>query len=147
MPTTGVAAAQQTAQDFNMDARFGRNESLMEQIAPAERDEFALHHRGWGGAVRIADVEFGGMKSREDKDIDVIVRIGWYRPEQLELRSTTLRQQWHQKATAWELVAEKRIDGDIGLLGEEVVVQTPSAPRGPSQFPTVRLSGGDPQQD
>jgi hypothetical protein len=146
MPTTGIANCQQTAQDFNLDARFGRNESLMEQVAPAERDEFALHHRAWGDAVRVADVEFGGMKEH-GKTVDVIVRVAWYRPEQQELRRTTLKQEWSAKGTGWELAAEKRLDGDIGLLGEEVVIETPPAPKGPSQFPTVRLYGGDPQQD
>jgi hypothetical protein len=147
MPTTGIAAAQQTAQDFNMDARLGRNESLIEQVAPTERDEYALHHRAWGNGVRIADVEFGGMKKHGDQDVDIVVRITWYRPEQQELRNTTLKQQWHPKGIGWELLAEQRVDGDIGLLGEQVVIEAPPAPKGPSQFPTVRLTGSDPQQD
>ena len=34
-PITGLAQAQQTAQDFNLDARFGRNELVLDQISPA----------------------------------------------------------------------------------------------------------------
>ena len=56
LPPTGLQRGQQTAQDFNMDARFGRSELVMNRIAPAEREEYALHHRAWGSGVRVADV-------------------------------------------------------------------------------------------
>ena len=146
-PTTGLAQAQQTAQDFNLDARFGRNELVLDQIAPAEREEFALHHRAWGMAIRVADVELAGMKSHGDKNVDVIVHVSWYRPEQQELRNTTLQQQWRAKLGGWQLIGEKRVDGDIGLLGEAIVVQSPPELEQPSQFPTIRLGGSDPVQD
>jgi hypothetical protein len=146
LPSQGIAKAQETAQAFNQDARFGRNELVLDQIAPAEREEFSMHHRAWGVAIRVADVELAGIKKRGDKDVDVVVHVSWYRPEQQELRSTTLTQTWHNKIDNWELVGEKRMDGDIGLLGESVVIQAPSEPKLPSQFPTIRL-GGDPVQD
>jgi hypothetical protein len=145
-PTTGLAAAQQQAQTFNLDARFGRNELVLDQISPAEREEFALHHRAWGLAIRVADIELAGMKAHGDKDVDITVHVSWYRPEQQELRSTTLQQEWHSKTDGWQLVGEKRVDGDIGLLGEAIVIEAPSAPKTPSQFPTIRL-GGEPVQD
>ena len=130
-PDRGLATGrQQTAQDFNIDARFGRNEMLLEQVAPAEREEYALHHRAWGTEVRVADVEIAGMKSHGDKDVDVVVRVAWYRPEQQELRSTTLKQRGTPKGTGWQLVAEKRVDGDIGLLGEAVVIEAPDGAAG-----------------
>jgi hypothetical protein len=146
-PTTGLAQAQQTAQEFNLNARFGRNEMITEEIAPAARDEYALHHKLWGTEIRVADIEIAGMKSHGDKDVDVVVRVAWYLPEQQELRSTTLSQSWHAKGTGWELVSEKRAEGDMGLLGEAVVIEAPAQPRAPVQFPTVRLGGGDPVQD
>ncbi|HEY8089634.1 MAG TPA: hypothetical protein VIF09_17360 [Polyangiaceae bacterium] len=146
-PTTGLAQAQQSAQDFNLDARFGRNEMIMEQIAPAERDEYQLHHRQWGTRVHIADIEIAGMKKQDDKHVDVVVRVSWYLPEQQELRNTTLKQGWHAKTTGWELLTETRLDGDYGLLGESVIVAEPPAPSGPAQFPTVRLGSAQPVQD
>jgi hypothetical protein len=81
--------------------------------------------------------------------VDIIVHVSWYRPEQQELRNTTLQQQWRAKVTGWELVGEKRVDGDIGLLGEAVVLQGPVELKQPSQFPTIRLGGAapDPAQD
>lgn len=146
MPTTGLAAAQQAAQDFNLDSRFGRNEMVLEQVAVAEREEYALHHKAWGTTIRVADVEIAGMKAHGDKEVDIVVHVTWYRPEQQELESTTLKQGWHAKTNGWELVSEKRLDGDMGLLGETVVIEAPPAPRGPAQFPTVRLNGADPAQ-
>jgi hypothetical protein len=148
-PTTGLAQAEQTAQNFNLDSRFGRNELVLDQIAPAEREEFSLHHRAWGMAIRVADVELAGMKAHGTKDVDITVHVSWYRPEQQELRNTTLQQQWHAKLDGWQLVGEKRIDGDIGLLGEAIVLQAPTELKQPSQFPTIRLGGAEaePAQD
>jgi hypothetical protein len=147
MPTTGLAQAQQQAQAFNLDARFGRSELVMGQVAAAERDEYTLHHRAWGQDIRVADVELAGLKAHGDKNVDIIVRVAWYRPEQQELRTTTLQQEWRPKTDAWELVGEKRLDGDIGLLGEAVIFQQPDHPRPPSQFPTIRIGGNEPAAD
>ena len=140
-PPTALARAQQAAQEFNQDVRFGRSEMLLEHVAPAARDDFAARHRAWGAAVRVADLEMEGMRANGDRDLEVVVRVAWYRPEEQELRSTTIRQSWRDD-NGWQLVSERRIDGDVGLLGEQVVYQAPSGPQAPTQFPTVRLGGG-----
>ena len=118
---------------------------MLDQISPAAREEFSLHHRAWGVGIHVADIELAGIKAHGD-DADISVHVSWYRPEQQELRSTLLQQTWHHKTDSWQLVSEKRTDGDIGLLGEAVVIEAPTAPKGPSQFPTIRLSG-EPVQD
>jgi hypothetical protein len=145
LPPTGLQLGQQTAQDFNMDARFGRSELVMNRISPAEREEYALHHRAWGSGVRVADVEIVGTKPHGDADFDVFLRISWYRMDEQDLKSTTVKQSWHQKSDDWLLSGEQRLDGDLGLLGETVVVEQPSGPRPPAQYPTIRLgeSAGD----
>jgi hypothetical protein len=74
--------------------------------------------------------------------VEVIVRVAWYRPDQQELRMTTLTQSWRDK-DGWQLVAERRLEGDVGLLGEPVVYEAPRDPPSASQFPTVRLQGLD----
>ena len=140
-PPTALARAQQAAQEFNQDVRFGRSELMMEHVAPDARDEFAEHHRAWGTGVRLADMELAGIRPRGDHELEVIVRVAWYRPEEQELRTTTLEQSWRDKS-GWQLFAEKRRDGDVGLLGEHVVYEAPSAPRAPARFPTVHLVGG-----
>lgn len=145
LPPTGLQRGQQTAQDFNMDARFGRNELVMNRVAPAEREEYALHHKAWGSGVRVADVELVGIKPHGDADFDVFLRVSWYRMEEQDLKSTTLKQSWHQKTDDWLLASEQRLEGDLGLLGETVVVEGPAGPRAPAQYPTIRLgeSAGD----
>jgi len=145
LPPTGLQRGQQTAQDFNLDARFGRSELVMTRIAPAEREEYALHHKSWGSGVRVADIEIVGTKPHGDADFDVFIHVAWYRMDEQELKSTTLKQSWHQKSDDWLLASEQRLDGDIGLLGETVVVEQPAGPRAPAQFPTIRLgeSAGD----
>jgi hypothetical protein len=145
LPPTGLQLGQQTAQDFNLDARFGRSELVMNRVAPAERDEYALHHKAWGSGVRVADVEVVGIKPRGDADFDVFLRISWYRVDEQDLKSTTVKQSWHQKSDDWQLSGEQRTEGDVGLLGETVVVEQPTGPRAPAQYPTIRLgeSAGD----
>jgi hypothetical protein len=139
-PPTALARAQQAAQEFNQDMRFGRNQLALEHVAPAMRDAFTNQHRAWGAGVRVADIELAGLRPHGEHELDVIVRVGWYRPEEQELRTTTLQQNWRD-AEGWQLASETRLEGDIGLLGEPVVYEQPSGPRPASQFPTVRLSG------
>ncbi len=137
-PPSALARAQQVAQEFNQDARFGRTELTLEHVAPDARDDYAAHHRAWGSGVRIADLELAGMHTHGDHELYVSVRVSWYRPEEQELRTTTIQQSWRDTG-GWQLTAEKRVDGDVGLLGESVVYEAPSTPRPAKQFPTVHL--------
>jgi hypothetical protein len=143
-PPSALAQAQQTAREFNQDMRFGRDELVMERVAPTVRDDFAAHHHGWGSSVRLADVELAGIRPHGDHALEVIVRVAWYRPEQPDLRVTTLQQSWRE-VDGWQLTEEKRIDGDVGLLGERIVYEAPTVGRAPAQFPTVHLGGGAPE--
>ncbi len=137
-PPGSLASAQEAAQELNLNARFGRTEIAMDRVALDARDEFSAHHQGWGTTVRVADVELAGMQMHTEHDVDVLVHVSWYRPEEQELRNTTLKQAWRDQK-GWQLVAEKRVDGDVGLLGEPVVFEAPAEVRAPAQFPTVRL--------
>jgi hypothetical protein len=140
LPPGPLASAQEAAQELNLDARFGRSEIAMDHVAPDARAAFAAHHHGWGTTVRVADVELAGMRAHGERSVDILVRVAWYRPEEQELRLTTLKQGWRNE-NGWQLVAEQCVDGDVGLLGEPVVYQAPDAARAPAQFPTVRLGG------
>ena len=140
-PPTAIARAQQNAQELNEDMRFGRNELAIEHVAPTARDAFVARHRAWGAAVRLADVELAGMHARGEHDVDVIVRVAWYRPDQDELHVTTLKQLWSDTG-GWKLVGEQRLEGDIGLLGETIVYEAPAGSPHAAQFPTIRLGGG-----
>jgi hypothetical protein len=137
-PPGSVARARENAQELNLDARFGRTELALQHVAASAREDFVAHHRQWGAGVRIADVDFERMKPRGDHDVDIIVRVAWYRPEQQELLTTTVKQSWRD-AGGWQLVAEERLEGAVGLLGEPVVFQAPTEAREPARFPTIRL--------
>src|SRR5436305_1644171 len=113
---TDFARAQQLAQEFNTDTRFGRTDRLTDHISPNERDDYARHHRQWGGEIRLADLEIAGMTPRNESDLDVLVRVAWYRMSDQELHSTTLTQTWRTENLRWQLVKEQRFDGDVGLL-------------------------------
>jgi hypothetical protein len=141
-PPTPMAKAQEATQEFSVDLRYGRNEAALEKVAPSARDEFTAHHRAWGAGVRIAEVEITGMHLKGDRDVDVLVNVAWYRPDQQDLRATTIKQHWHDQ-NGWQLVKEERAEGDVGLLGETIVVERPAEAPVPAQFPTVRLRGGD----
>src|SRR5580704_5653736 len=78
-PTSSLARAQQTVQEFNLDTRFGGGDLVFERVAADARGEYVLHHRGWGGIVRVADVELAGMTPKGEHEINVLVRIAWYR--------------------------------------------------------------------
>jgi hypothetical protein len=139
IPPSGLALAQQTAQDLNVSERFGQSEEAMDHVAPEARDDFVTHHKDWGRTIQVADVELTGMHAHGEHDVDVLVRVGWYRATEQELRTTTVQQGWKDKK-GWQLVSEKRVDGDVGLLGEAVVYESPpQVERAPAQFPTVRL--------
>jgi hypothetical protein len=137
------ARAQEAARELNEHARFGRAELVMERVAAKERADFTKKHRGWGTDVRVADSEMAGFHMTGDSDAEVSVRVGWYRPDEQDLRVTVLRQKWHDHQGSWLLVGEERVEGDTGLLGEPAIRQPPSEPKPPAQFPTIRLGGTD----
>jgi hypothetical protein len=141
---SSTAKAQEAMRECNAHARFGRMVVAAEAVRPTERDAFLQRRLGWGSVVQIADSELLGMKMTDKSEAVCWVRVSWYRVQDGELRQTTIRQTWREKATSedWELVAENREAGDIGLLGEHVEVLAPSEPRH-AQFPTVRIGGTD----
>lgn len=144
----GAAKAQETAHEFNLNSRFGRMEMAAEQIHPDVREKILQHRAAWGSRVHLADVEMVGLRPRDkdNQEVDVSVRIAWYRPSEGELKSTVLKQLWRNTKGDYRLVEEQRSDGDSGLLGEPTVVQAPSnAEAPPTRFPTVRLRGEVPE--
>lgn len=145
----GAAKAQEVAHDFNLNARFGRMELAAESIDPKVRAEILQRRAKWGGEIRLADMELAGMRSldKEHDDVDVSVRIAWYRPAEGELKTTLLSQRWHGTKGDYKLVEERRLDGDVGLLGEATQSLVPSTQENPpAHFPTVRLRGQVPAE-
>jgi hypothetical protein len=146
-PPNSLARGQQAAQEFNLDSRLGHRELSLDRVAPEGREQYRSQHRAWGTSVRVVDVELVGVKAQGERDMTAFVRVAWYRPEDEELRTTTVEQSWTDKPAGWLLVQEHRVEGEMGLLGEQVFYQGPEARR-PMQFPTVRLTGNvDPESE
>lgn len=142
---TPASHAQEAAQNIAENERFGRTELVLEKVAPGEKAEFLRTHAGWGGRITIADTELGGfhMLNNGVDDAELNMRVSWYNASEEELRSTLIRQKWHSQKGNWLLTSEERIDGDIGLLNEKVVMQAPEGPPARAQFPTVRIGAVD----
>ena len=137
----GPAAVQQTSQEFNMHTRFGRMEVAIQDVSDGYRPEFGRRHGLWHNVLHVTDAEVAALQMVGDEDADVVVRIAWYRVDQGDLLSTTVKQKWHRVTGKWRLDGEERLDGAIGILGEKVEIVTPDTPPVHAQFPTVRLGG------
>jgi hypothetical protein len=137
------ALAQQTANEFNLNTRFGRMAMASDNVAPAYREEFNRKHLDWGQNVRIADSEFAGMKLATKESAVVAIKVSWSRVDEGELKLTTVRQNWKNIKGTWMLDHEELMAGDLGLLGEHVEVLAPETPRAAAQFPTVRIGASD----
>lgn len=134
---TPAAKMQETARDMNMNARFGRMELVVENVAPKYRAEFVQRHRAWGQHVRVADTELVGIHFGE-KEAESMVAVAWYEVTRQELRGTTVRQKWKSHRGDWLLESEERADGDPGLFGEAVPQPEPK-PHETSQFRTITI--------
>ena len=136
--------AQEVALETNMNARFGRMEIAVENVAPEARERFMEHRRGWGSTIRVADYDMVGLKMKGVEDCETVVRIVWYRFAENELKQSSLKQKWHETKGNWKLTDENRLDGDPGLIGDPIPAQPhdlaaaqASTPR--RAFPTVTL--------
>ena len=136
---SGAARMQEAAQELNLNTRFGRLELAMEHVSPKDRDAFVARHKMWGSRVRIADSELAGMHLTSKEEAEVTVKVAWYKPNEQELRLTTIRQRYHDDKGEWKLESETRLDGDIGLLGEPIEAVEAPAPVRHAQFPTIRI--------
>ncbi|HVH43725.1 MAG TPA: hypothetical protein VM925_15330 [Labilithrix sp.] len=135
------ARAQEAATELNLNTRFGRMELASERVAPAAREAFLARRRAWGANVRVADYELAGFHMKGNADAEMLVKVAWYRMDQGDLRTTLLKQKWHDFKGEWKLVDENRADGDLGLMGEALPAPE-SAGKGNgrnAQFPTIRL--------
>ena len=140
---TPASHAQEAAQSIAENERFGRVELVLEKVAPGARPAFIKAHSSWGGRVTIADTELGNFHMTGDDTAEINMRVTWYDASEQELRSTLLRQKWHGPKGEWQMTSEERIDGDMGLLGEKIVVQTPDEAPLRASFPTIRIGAVD----
>lgn len=122
------------ARDLNIATRFGRMDVAAEHISDAHRQRFLESHAGWGTELRVVDVELAQLKVPDAETAEVVVEVSWVRMDEGSLRSTRIHQDWENPGGGWRLSGERRISGDVGLLGENVVVLRPETRD--AQFPT-----------
>jgi hypothetical protein len=138
-----ASKCQEAAQNITENERFGRVELVLQRVAPAAKAEFIKAHTQWGGRITIADTELGNFQMPGKEDATFDLRVTWYDSADQELRSTLLRQKWHSTKGEWLLTSEDRVDGDVGLVGEKVLVQAPDEAPVHAQFKTVRIGAVD----
>jgi hypothetical protein len=113
------------ARDLNLATRFGRMDLAAEHTSEAHRKRFLESRAEWGTDLRVVDVEVARMNVPDASKAEVIVDVSWVRADEQLLRSTRIRQDWENPGGGWLLSGEQRIAGDLGLLGEDVVVLRP----------------------
>jgi hypothetical protein len=126
------APAQQiseVARDVNIATRFGRMDVAMEHTSETHRAEFIRSRADWGKDIRVLDVELSQLELKTPESAEVLVDVNWVRMDEGMLRSTRVKQHWQNSGDDWKIEAEERLSGDVGLLGEKVLVLKPDAPR------------------
>ncbi|GEM_PF-485526 len=121
MPPTPAQKATDAARELNMAARWGRMDEARDRTAPENLAEFRKHHANWHGELRIVETELAGLDMKDATHATVEVDVSWMFDDDPTLRVTRLTQEWSDEQDKWVLDSEKRLSGDPGLFGEEVV--------------------------
>jgi hypothetical protein len=132
-PPSPAERVTDAAMKLNVAARFHQLDVAVSHTAASARADFMKHHAAWGQNLRIVDVEMASLSLPESDRAVVLVDYAWIRNDEGTMRATRVEQTWKDEA-GWHLIREKRVGGDLGLLGEPL---PPAAPRGPDkQFAT-----------
>ena len=126
-PPTPAERVTDAAMALNVAARFNQLDVAVAHAAAADRPDFMKRHAAWGQTLRIVDVEMASLSLPESDKAIVLVDYAWIRNSEGNMRATRLEQTWKDDA-GWHLVREKRVAGDIGLLGEPMPAAPPPQP-------------------
>ena len=108
---------QEAAYELNMGLRFGHNTQALGKVAIDHRRDFLRRHREWSQRLRIVDLDLAGLDVR-DEGADVFVSVLWQPVDETTVRTTVIQQTWKDQRGSWQLVDEKRAQGDSGLIDE-----------------------------
>ena len=126
-PPTPAERVTDAAMALNVAARFNQLDVAVAHAASSERPDFMKRHAAWGQTLRIVDVEMASLSLPESDRAVVLVDYAWIRNNEGTMRATRVEQTWKDDA-GWHLVREKRLAGDIGLLGEPMPEAPPPGP-------------------
>jgi len=121
------------AMALNVAARFNQLDVAVARAAKTECSDFMRRHAAWGQTLRIVDVEMASLSLPESDRAIVLVDYAWVRNDEGTMRATRVEQHWKDDA-GWHLVRERRLSGDVGLLGEPM--PAPPPPQPDKQFAT-----------
>lgn len=133
-PPSPAERVTDAAMELNLAARFGQLDVAVARTQKAQRPDFMKRHAAWGQTLRIVDVEMASLTLPESDRAVVLVDYAWVRNNEGTMRATRVEQHWKEDA-GWHLVRERRIAGDIGLLGEPLP-ENDAAPAPDKQFAT-----------
>lgn len=141
-PPTPAERVTDAAMNLNVAARFNQLDVAVARVSASTREDFMKRHAAWGQSLRIVDVEMASLSLPESDRAVVLVDYAWIRHTEGTMRATRVEQTWKDDA-GWRLVRERRIAGDVGLLGEPVPEAPPSR-QADKQFATrtIHEDGG-----
>jgi hypothetical protein len=139
-PPSPAERATDAAMELNLAARFGQLDVAVGRTAKASRPDFMKRHAAWGQTLRIVDVEMASLQLPESDSAIVLVDYAWIRNTEGTMRATRVEQTWKDDA-GWHLVRERRVAGDVGLLGEPEPEAPPVAPDKHFATRTIREDG------
>ncbi len=129
----------ESARDMNLATRFGRLDIAAERTDDESRSAFLEKRRAWGQAIRVVDIDILGVENTAPDEADVTVMVSWTRMDEGLLRATRIEQHWSNlNPRGWTLRAERRLEGDLGLLGDAPAAEA-NAPRRDVHFPSRTL--------
>jgi hypothetical protein len=118
MPPPASQRVSDAARELNVAARFGRMDVALELTSEKFRSKFLKSRSDWGRNVRVFDVELAGFSMSTKNRADVEVDYSWARADEGTLRVTRVAQEWRDSGRGFQMVRERRVAGDSGLLGE-----------------------------
>lgn len=139
-PPTPAERVTDAAMALNVAARFNQLDVAVARASSKHRPEFMKQHAAWGQTLRIVDVEMASLSLPESDRAIVLVDYAWLRNTEGNMRTTRIEQTWKDDA-GWHLVGEKRVAGDVGLLGEAMPEAPPPQPDKQFATRTIREDG------
>lgn len=139
-PPSPAERVTDAAMELNLAARFGQLDVAVARTKDSQRADFMKRHAAWGRTLRIVDVEMASLSLPESDRAIVLVDYAWVRNDEGTMRSTRVEQHWKDDG-GWHLVRERRIAGDVGLLGEPAPAAAPRRPDKQFATRTIREDG------
>jgi hypothetical protein len=139
-PPSPAERVTDTAMALNVAARFNQLDVAVSHTSAAFRPDFMKRHAAWGQTLRIVDVEMASLSLPDSDHAVVLVDYAWIRNTEGTMRATRVEQTWKDDA-GWHLVREKRVGGDVGLLGEPMPEAPPPAPDKQFATRTIHADG------